>query len=179
MHTALVILLAVVGLIVLLLILGLFMKKEYLIERNVTINKPVQEVFDYVKLLKNQENYNKWWMLDPSAKKEFIGTDGTVGFIAKWDSPNKNAGKGEQEIKSIRYAERVDTEIRFIRPFENTADVYMETKALQGDRTKLSWVFSGANKYPMNIMFTLLGLQNVLGKDMQAGLERLKNIVEK
>jgi hypothetical protein len=34
-------------------------------------------------------------MMDPNAKMEYKGTDGTVGFISAWDSKIKYVGKGE------------------------------------------------------------------------------------
>ncbi len=82
------------------LIIALFVKKEYEVEREVTINKPKEEVFNYVKHLKNQDNYSKWVRMDPNMRKDFKGIDGTVGFVYAWDG-NKDAGKGEQEIKNI------------------------------------------------------------------------------
>src|SRR6478736_3566872 len=80
------------------LVIALFVKREYDVERAVTINKPKEEVFNYVKYLKNQDNYSKWIQIDPNLKKSFRGTDGTVGFVYAWDG-NNQAGKGEQEIK--------------------------------------------------------------------------------
>ncbi|MEP6596310.1 MAG: hypothetical protein ABJA71_10205 [Ginsengibacter sp.] len=58
MKTLLKILLNLVIVIVILLIIGLFIKKDYAVEREITINKPKQEVFNYIKYLKDQENYN-------------------------------------------------------------------------------------------------------------------------
>ena len=43
------------------------------------VNKPKQQVFDYVKLIKNQEQYSVWVMKDPNIKIVYTGTDGTVG----------------------------------------------------------------------------------------------------
>src|SRR5476649_899486 len=79
-------------------IVAIFKPEEYVIEREIVIKRPKADVFNYVKLLKNQDHYSKWVMTDPSMKKSFTGTDGTVGFIYAWDSENKQAGKGEQEI---------------------------------------------------------------------------------
>ena len=93
------VLLAIACIIGILLITAIFIKKDYAIEREITISKPKQEVFSYVKLLKNQDNYSKWAMLDPKAKKQYKGTDGTVGFVYAWDSDNNKVGKGEEEIK--------------------------------------------------------------------------------
>lgn len=61
------------------------MKKDSLIQRSIIINKPKQEIFNYVKSLMNQENFSKWVMTDPDMKKSFKGTDGTVGFCYAWD----------------------------------------------------------------------------------------------
>jgi uncharacterized protein YndB with AHSA1/START domain len=120
MNIFVIILLAFVGIIALLLIIGLFSKKGYVIERSVLINKPQQEVFNYMKLMKNQDYFSKWVMKDPGMKKDFRGTDGTDGFVYAWDSTNKNAGKGEMEIKKIKGEERIDMEIRFERADEGS-----------------------------------------------------------
>jgi hypothetical protein len=65
-------------------ILTLLAPKDFLIERTTTINKPIKEVFDSIKLLKNHEEWNAWSKKDPTTKKEFAGTDGTVGFKSSW-----------------------------------------------------------------------------------------------
>ena len=41
-------------LIAILLIAALFISKDYAVERQITINKPKAEIFNYVKYLKNQ-----------------------------------------------------------------------------------------------------------------------------
>lgn len=144
-----------IGLIILIaipLIVALFVKKDYAVQRGVTINKPKQEVFDYIKLLKNQDNYSKWNKMDPAMKKSYKGTDGTVGFVARWESDNDEVGWGEQEIKKITEGERIDFELRFIKPFEATEPAYMTTETVNGNQTKVTWGFSGYFNYPMNFM---------------------------
>ena len=81
MNIIITILLVVAGIIALLLIIALFMKKEHYVNREIIINAPRQKVFDFLKLLKNQDQFNKWAMADTDRKKEFKGTDGTVGYI--------------------------------------------------------------------------------------------------
>jgi Polyketide cyclase / dehydrase and lipid transport len=177
MKIVVVILISVVSLIALLLIIAFFIKKEYVIEREITINKSSGEVYSYIRFLRNQEHYSKWVMADPYMKKEFSGTDGTTGFVYAWDSENKNVGKGEQEIVKLVEGERVDAEIRFIRPFEGIATTSMTTEAMSPDITRVVWGMQGASKYPMNIMDPFM--DNLLGKDLQSSLNQLKNILEK
>ncbi len=49
MNTILIILTTAAGLIALLLIIGLFSKKRYIVESEITIHKPKQEGFNYIK----------------------------------------------------------------------------------------------------------------------------------
>lgn len=172
------ILLGIIGIIVLLLIIALFVKKEYGVEREITINKPKQEVFDYLKMLKNQDNFSVWAKRDPNMKKEYRGTDGTVGFVSAWDSENKHVGKGEQEIKNITEGERLDFELRFLKPFEATDNAFMTTEALSDNQTKVKWGFNGKMAYPMNLMLLFMNMDEMLGKDLQEGLNNLKAILE-
>ncbi|WP_448702471.1 SRPBCC family protein [Mucilaginibacter sp. AW1-3] len=160
-------------------IIAIFKPEEYTIEREIVIDKPKSEVFNYVKLLKNQDYYSKWVMTDPGMKKTFTGTDGTVGFIYAWDSENKQAGKGEQEIIKLSGEDRADMEVRFERPFKGLAHPSVVTEALSTTQTKVHWIFKGTCTYMMRVMHIVLNLKKVLGKDMQTSLTTLKGILEK
>lgn len=166
----------IVGLIVLFLIIALFVSRDYKIEREVTINKPKQEVFDYVKIVRNQEHYNKWSMADPAAKKDYKGTDGTVGFIYSWNG-NNDMGEGEMEITEIVDGEKINMELRFIRPMESVAQTYMTTSAVSPEQTTVKWGMEGKSPYPFNLMTHLMS--GSLGSDMEASLVNLKNNIEK
>ena len=176
MNTLIAILLVLVGLIALMLILALFMKKEHYVKREIVINAPLQKVFDFLKLLKNQDRFNKWARVDSDRKWEYKGTDGTVGFIIAW-SGNKKAGVGEKEIISITEGKRIETEIRFVKPMPTTASVIMETEALADTQTRVSLINAGTLKYPMNIFIPLA--EKRFPKDMDESLATLKNILEK
>ncbi|MBC7451652.1 MAG: SRPBCC family protein [Cytophagales bacterium] len=169
------ILLILVGIVALLLIVAAFVKKDYVIEREIVIHKPKEEVFQYLKFLKNQDNYNKWVMADPNMKKAFRGTDGTVGFAYAWNG--KEAGEGEQEISNIVEGERVDFELRFKRPMENTAYAYLITTAVSASETKVTWGMKGHSPYPLNLMSMVMG--GFLGKDIETSMGMLKNVLEK
>ena len=171
-----IILIVIATIIAIPLIIALFIKKAYYIERSIIINKPVADVFNYVAHIKNQVNYNIWVQADPNLKQEFIGTDGTVGFINTWNGNNK-AGEGRQEITNIIPNERVDLQLQFIRPFKSTMLGSTLTQNVQGNSTRVTSIVSGESKYPMNLMN--LVMDKMLGKDMDTNLNNLKNIIEK
>jgi uncharacterized protein YndB with AHSA1/START domain len=178
MNILVIIVLIVVGIIALLLIIGLFSKKGYVIERSVLINKPKEEVFNYVKLMKNQDHFSKWVMKDPGMKKDFRGTDGTAGFVYAWNSTDKNAGEGEMEIKKITGQERIDMEIRFERPMKAVSEAAFVLETA-GSQTNTKWSFKSEMKYPLNVMMLLVNFEKMLGKDMDESLAMLKSNLEK
>lgn len=63
------IVIAIAVIIGVILISALFVGKEYSVERVIMIQKPITEVYDYIKFLKNQENFSKWHKLDLQMKK--------------------------------------------------------------------------------------------------------------
>jgi hypothetical protein len=176
MNILLSILLFLAVLIGFLLFLALVVRKQYSIQRDIIINKSVEEVFDYIKYVRNQEKYSKWVMQDPNVKIEYRGTDGIEGFISAWEG-NKQAGKGEQEIKKLETNACVHVEIRFEKPFKNVGQTYMYTTAISPNQTRVKWTLEGRNSYPMNL-FNLF-IDNLLGKDLSTSLGNLKRILEK
>jgi hypothetical protein len=176
MNIFITILLILAGIITLVLIIALFTRKEHYVKREIIINAPRQKVFDYVKFLKNQDEFNEGAMAGADRKKEFRGTDGTVGFIYAW-SGNKDAGEGEKEIKNIIEGKKVEMEIRFTKPMKVSASIIMETESLSADQTRVSWSNAGTLKYPLNIM--ILMMEKSVAKGMDSSLSTLKNILEK
>jgi hypothetical protein len=178
MSTLLMIITIIVGVVLLLLIAALFMDKNMTIEKTITINKPRQQVFDFVKYVKNHDKFSVWAMMDPEMKKEYRGTDGQEGFVFAWDSAKKkNVGAGEQEIKKIAAPNEIDWELRFFRPMQDVAKAKMLTESVSGNQTRVQWGFYSKMKYPMNLMKPMIA--GMLGKNLETGLVNLKAAMEK
>ena len=172
------VLIVVVAFLAIAVIIPLFINGEYAVEKEVSISKPKAEVFEYLKLLKNQDNFSVWASMDPDMNKKYTGTDGTVGFISAWDSKNKDVGKGEQEIMKITDGERIDYELRFIKPFEATDQAYIITESADENTTIVKWGFNGKMDYPMNIMMLFMDMEEMLGPQLEKGLTNLKKELE-
>jgi len=176
MTLLIIILIIIAGFIALLFIISLLMKKEHYVKREIIIHAPKQKVFDYIKLLKNQDEFNTGAMEDPDRKREFKGTDGTVGYIYSW-SGNKDAGEGEKEITNIVEGKRIEAEIRFVKPMKTSAHIIMETESVSDDQTKVTWSNAGTLKNPLNILIPMV--EKSVAKGMDISLNTLKNILEK
>jgi len=177
MNIFLLILLILAGLIALIFIIALVAPKEYNVTRDIVINRPRMEVFNYARMIKNQEQYSVWVMRDPNVQIVYTGTDGTVGAMSSWKSENKNVGIGEQEIKKINEGQSIEVEIRFKKPFENIGFGSTRLDDAGNGATKITSQFYGKSKYPFNVMNFMM--DKMLGKDILKNLENMKGNLEK
>lgn len=171
------VLIVIVAIIAVILVIGLILPREYTVEREIEINCPEQEVFEYVRSLQLQNEWTVWGDLDPNAVYSYTGVDGTVGFISAWQG-NKDVGKGEQEIVNIVEGERIDIALRFFEPFKSEAKVYITTESIAENQTLVKWGMHGKAPFPMNILMLFMNIENSVGKDYDQGLINLKLILE-
>ncbi len=144
-----IIIIVVVCIFVLPLIIALFLPNHYMVKSSVTFNKPKTEVMDYMRFLKNQEEYSYWANMDSTSKFEYKGNDGQVGSIQSWKG--EEAGSGEQEITSIN-EDQIGIDLRFKEPFEDNAKSITTFKSISENETEVTSEFHGNSKYPMNLM---------------------------
>lgn len=175
MTTVLYILTAIVLLV---LVLAIIAPKSYDVNRSIKVQRSVPDVFDYLRYLKNQDNWSPWGKRDPNMKKEFVGSDGEIGATSKWEG-NKDVGSGEQEIKRIVENEVIESELRFLKPFKSQSEAYLKVKDMGSAETEVIWGFSGKNKFPVSIMMLFMNMDKTVGKDFEEGLLSLKDILEK
>ncbi len=175
MITVLYIIAALVALVLLLHLMG---PKNYDVFRTVEISRSKNEVFTYLKSLKNMDEWSPWAKKDPNMQKKFTGDDGEVGAISYWNG-NKEVGEGEQEIMKIIDGERIESELRFLKPWKSTSDCYIDVEGLDNGNTKVKWGFSGNNKFPMTIMSLFKNMDSMVGPDFEEGMANLKNVMEK
>lgn len=171
-------LIVITAVLVSIIIVALLIGKEMNVERSVIINKPLKEVFEYLRFMRNLDNFSVWNMADPNMHKEFRGTDGEPGFIYIWDSSTmKNVGAGEEEIIEVDKNRKIEFEIRFKRPMQNVAKATFILESVSADKTNVEWDFQSRSKFPMNILKSVFA--KMLEKDLEKSLQNLKKVLEK
>ncbi|MBX2924052.1 MAG: SRPBCC family protein [Chitinophagaceae bacterium] len=162
--------------IVFILIAGLFVKKEYHLEKSVTINAPMEKVWEQVSTLAAMQKWSPWLEADPNAETSIDGQDGAVNAVYKWKG-NKEVGSGTQTITKVDKPGRIDTHLHFIEPFEGDADAFI-ILANEGNATKATWGFDSKYTYPMNCMLLFIDMDEMMGKEFDKGLAKLKSLCE-
>lgn len=166
-----------IGIVLLIAILGIIAPKSYDVRRSIVVNKPLAEVYDFLKYINNQDQWSPWKEKDPNMKKTLTGTDGEIGFISAWVG-NKDVGEGEQELVGLKENEEVTSVLRFFKPWKSTSDAYLRVAEKDGG-TEVTWGFSGKNKFPFSIFMLFMSMDKSVGKDFEKGLGKLKGILEK
>lgn len=155
---------------------SLLMAKEMIVEKSIVIDKHVQEVYEFLKITRNQETFSVWNMKDPDKATTATGTDGTEGFLYAWDSKNKSVGAGSQRITRLVEGQRIDYAMVFESPMKNTGTSSFVLEAIGASETRVSWDFRGPTKFPMSLF--LGPIKKMLGKDIVKSLENLKKKLE-
>lgn len=172
MKTLKTILIILIILIALPLLVALFVPHESTSEGQTVINKPKQEVFEYIKHVKNQDNFGVWQRSDPDMHTTSEGVDGTVGFKYSWDSDK--LGKGAQVITHIEPGTRMESDMFFYDFDDTPSKAYISVEEQNPNQTLVRWGIKWTSPYPWNLMSLFYNMD----KDFDKGLETLKEIVE-
>ena len=165
-------LIALILLIGIVLILAAILPKTFHAGSQIIVNKNATDVFNYVKQIKKQGEYDNWSRQDPNIKKEYSGVDGTVGFTYTWKSDK--VGNGKQVITNIEEGKRVDMDLYF-NDEENANKSFIAVDSIAPNQSRVNWEIDGKIPFPFNI-FTLF---YDMSQDFKKGLEQLKINLEK
>lgn len=165
-------------LVALVLVAGAILPKDFEVEREITINKPKSAVFEYLKYMKNNAEWSPWVKADPNIAIELAGSeDGKIGAVYNWRG-NKDVGVGSQTIAGMIEGDRIDYDLHFREPFENTAKAALITSAASDSSTTVKWWMKGQSPFPMNVMCFLFNGKKMVGGEFEKGLASLKTIME-
>lgn len=152
-------------------------KKEYDVSRTVVINKPREEVFNFVRQLKKQPLWNPWFKRDTEATLKYKGEDGKVGSSFYWKG-NSRVGEGIQRIVKTKQGRVLETKILFVKPVKVNALTYVGVKEIEAEKTKMVWGTRGHLAFPLTIISIFYPPEKALGDKFQDGLKELKDILE-
>lgn len=165
------------ALVAVIIVLAVMAPREYEVKRSIAISRDRSEVYDYLKYLKNMESWSSWAKKDPGMKREYRGNDGELGAVSRW-SGNKDVGEGEQEITALEENQRIESRLRFFKPWKSESDAFMTLKDGDDGQTLVEWGFRGQNKLPFSILMLFISMDSMIGKDFEEGLQALKEQLE-
>lgn len=169
------ILIGLVALIAIVAIIGFFLPRNVVVEREILIDAPPEAVFPHVSSLQAFSEWSPWGDIDPDMVVEYSGPDTGVGNVMEWQSEHPNVGNGRQEIVEMSENESVLTALDFGEM--GTADAWWRLSE-EGDGTRVVWGLNAdMGNNPIGRWMGLM-MDGWVGADYERGLERLAATVE-
>jgi uncharacterized protein YndB with AHSA1/START domain len=162
--------------IAIVLILAATRPDTFSIQRAATIKAPPEKIFAVISDFHQWGSWSPWENRDPAMQRSFSGAASGKGAVYAWDG-NKNVGSGRTEILDVSVPSKIVIKLDFLKPFEahNTAEF---TMLPQGDATNLTWAMHGPLVFMAKVMHLFINIDNMIGKDFEAGLANLKRLTE-
>jgi uncharacterized protein YndB with AHSA1/START domain len=147
------------------------------VRRAITVKAPPEPIFALINDFHQWRTWSPYEHKDPAMKRSYDGPASGKGAVYAWEG-NKNVGSGRMEILDTSVPTRIVIKLDFFTPFEghNTAEF---TMLPQGDATTVTWLMHGPAVFMSKVMQVFMNLDNMIGKDFEAGLANLKRATEK
>ena len=147
------------------------------VQRSVSINAPPERIFSLISDFHQWVTWSPYEQKDPAMKRTYSGAERGKGAVYAWEG-DKNVGSGRMEILDVSAPSKIVIKLDFFKPFEghNTAEF---TMLPQGDGTHVTWLMHGPANFMSRLIQVFMNLDNLIGKDFEAGLANLKTITEK
>lgn len=164
-----------VGLVVLLVVVGLFLPGTFTVVRTAEIAAAPDKVYALVADPRGWKQWSAWNKRDPQMQIEYSGPPSGAG--AKWEWKSKSQGDGAMTFSAAEPGRRVAYDLYF-PDFGTTSkgDLRFEPS---GAGTRVTWTMNGdMGKNPL-YHWIALGADVMVGKDFDEGLAGLKATAEK
>lgn len=166
-----------IGIIILALILFSFLlPREVNVARTITIDAPMDRVFEQVNDLRNWEKWSPWKRMDPTMEMTFSNPPVGEGAFYKWESDDKHMGTGTMTLARVVNNEEIVTALH--------SDDWGDAHATflfghKGDDVEVTWKMNNdLGVMPWNKYFGLM-MKSELKRTFDKGLEGIKFYAEK
>lgn len=166
--------LALVGLVVVLVVVGLALPRRWRVERSVVIDAPSTRIHPFLNDLRRWQEWAAWTReLDPQVRNAYEGPQDGLG--AKWSWMGPQMGRGRMEIVATDPAVGLTVDEAIESDEVNAKSVF--TYAPVGASTKVTWVDEGTLPPVVGGYFRGM-IEELLGGHFEKGLAKLKGLVE-
>jgi hypothetical protein len=171
------ILLVVVAVIVAILLYGATRPSAFRVQRSVELEAPPEQVFPLLEDFHRWGAWSPWEKIDPNLRRNFTGPEKGVGAAYAWEG-NKKVGKGRMEITDAAPPSKLTIQLDFLAPFEaHNVTTFVLDRVPAG--TRLDWIMEGSHQFMGKVMGIFMNMDQLIGKDFEAGLANLKAEVER
>lgn len=167
------------GLAVALLALAGFIASRpsaFSVQRTVTMKSPPKYIFPNLNSFFRWAEWSPWNDLDPAMKRIYEGPVVGVGSVYAW-AGNEKAGEGRMTLEESRKDEFVRVKLELFKPFSATHTTTLTLKPIS-EGTAVTWALEGHHGFMGKAASLVMDMEAMVGKDFEAGLDRLRMMAE-
>jgi len=140
------------------------------VEREATIEAPVDIVFAEVNSLQRWSAWDPWQAIDSAIVNTYSGPESGVGNRNEWQSNHENVGIGSQEITESVENEVIRTHLSFAGQGEaNSAMKFTDN----GETTHVKWSMDMDIPFGGRPFMLFMDMDEAIGPDFEKGLASL------
>ncbi|MEV6428599.1 SRPBCC family protein [Nocardia sp. NPDC051463] len=148
---------------------------EFEVVRQAVITAEPSRIHGLIDDFHEWTKWSPWEDIDPQLQRSYTGSDAGVGAKYAWDG-NRKAGRGAMEITSSDDHE-IGIRLAFEKPFKAVNRTTFELSPVNGG-TEVVWRMTGQRQGLMGLIGKVFPIDNMIGKDFEKGLGRLKAVAE-
>lgn len=156
------------------LLIAIFLPSKSIVNREIIIDKPLEEVFNNAEDLNNFAQWNPWITYEKQLKTEVSSKSKGSGSKFSWDGDT--IGTGYLQRISIQKNKQIESDMVFLKPWEAKSKDIVRFES-QGNKTKVTWTNEMDLPYPIG-RYMGLAMDEMIGRDLTKGLESLKKFCE-
>lgn len=160
---------------VVLVVGGLLISPKFTVTRSATIAAPADKVYPLIADAKSWSRWAIWHQRDPAMQIEYGGPPSGPGAKSSWKSDSQ--GSGTMTFTAAEPHRRVAYELYF--PEFGTTSAGEFSLVPEGSGTRVTWVMNGNMGSNPVFRWLALAMDDMVGKDFEAGLANLKAVAEK
>ncbi len=147
------------------------------IQRTAAIKAPPEKIFPLINDFRAWGAWSPYEHKDPAMKRTYSAATSGRGAVYEWEG-DKNVGSGRITITDTAPPSKVLIDLDMIKPFAASNKVEF-TLVPNGSGTNVTWEMLCDVPYFAKIIHVFFNMDQMVGKDFEAGLANLKANAEK
>jgi len=148
---------------------------SFAVQRTTLIDAPPEQIFPLIDDLRAQAAWSPFEK-DPAMRRTHSGPPRGPGAFYAWDG-DRRVGAGQIAITESTPPSKVVLSLKMLRPFkaDNTVEFTLDRT---GAGTRVTWAMRGRSPFMAKLMGLFMNCDNMVGKQFEEGLAKLKTLVE-
>ncbi len=159
-----------------LMLAAIFAPSNSIISKSIIINAPVQKVFPQLIRVKSWKKWDPWFSKDSTQRRTYFGNLSDANSGLRWTSNYLRLREGTLFIDSFLLNSTIDFSLEVKNDILNSRGIGSFNLIEDENNTSVTWKLESNLLYPKKILNYFF--ENLLEKDLEIGLGRLKYYVE-